>query len=83
MDILNFVQQLEAEGCVFEYRAWLYYYLGWANLQLGKIQEHNAFLQKALQEIETNCCHGNYQKLEVYYLCKTSLSITLAAQNPV
>lgn len=75
MDILQYVRRLESVGCVFEYRAWLYYYLGWANLQLGRTKDHDDFLLKALQEIETNFLNKNYKKLEVYFLCKKSLSL--------
>lgn len=77
LDILKYVQdELEAKGCVFEYRAWLYYYLGWASLQLGKIEEHDDFVHKGLAELERNYDQDAYQKLEVYNLCKKSLSIT-------
>jgi len=73
-DILKFVQQLEPDSCVFEYCAWLYYYLGWANLQLGRTRQHNELLQKALEEIEMNSTNGqDYKKLEVYQLCLKSL----------
>ena len=73
-DILQFVHQLEPDSCVFEYRAWLYYYLGWANLQLGKTRQHNDLLRKALEEIEMNSSNEqDYKKLEVYHLCLKSL----------
>ena len=70
MDILKYVRQLDTEGRWFEYRAWLCYYIGWANLQLNKVEVHDEILRKAVQEIETHCVHGDYKELEVYQLCK-------------
>lgn len=75
-DILQFVQRLGSKGCVFEYCAWLYYYLGWANLQLGRMKERNELLQKALEEIEANSGKGkDHTQLEIYYLCSKSLGL--------
>lgn len=61
-------------GRVFEYRAWMYYYLGWATWQLGNNEEHRHLLCKAIKEVELNCpLHDARQKLEIYSLCKKSL----------